>query len=256
MLVDDRPDLQVLMLERHADVVFGGGMWVFPGGRVDDTDDPQDFQRFAIHRDDAEASALMNLPRGGLSYYIAAIREAFEEAGILLAVDQQTGATVDLSDGRFDQHRDDVNDSNRAFIEIMEEENLLLDVGQMHYIARWITPEGPPRRYDTRFFITRIPDNQVPRQDDGELVRARWLRPDDILRMSDTEEIVMMTPTIRMVRQLAKFSSTDDVIASAEQNLPDERARVNENREILLPGEPGYPQADETIENGWVRLRP
>jgi 8-oxo-dGTP pyrophosphatase MutT (NUDIX family) len=239
MLVADRPDLQIFMMERNANTVFAGGMWVFPGGSVDQADSPARFQHISIHRTDTEASRLLDIGAGGLAYYIAAIREAFEEAGVLLAIHRDTLAPVDMKDAatarRFEQHRRDINDSNRNFIEIIEEENLILDAGEMHYVARWITPIGPPRRFDARFFISRMPDRQVPIHDDNELVHSRWLAPKDIL---------------------ARFDSADAVIAAAARNQPDERARVNAQREIVLPGEPGYADADETVENGWVRLRP
>ncbi|MDZ7684880.1 MAG: NUDIX hydrolase [Gammaproteobacteria bacterium] len=206
MLVDDRPDLQVYMMERNAATIFAGGMWVFPGGRVDDTDDPAAFQQMSLHRTDFEASDAMGLGQGGLAYYIAAIREAFEEAGILLAVDRDTGEPVDLTDEaiaeRFQAHRDDVNDSNRNFIEIMEEENLILDTSKMHYVARWITPVGPPRRFDARFFVARMPERQKGRHDDNELVHSRWLSPKRILEKEAAGEMVFMSPTLRMVRCL------------------------------------------------------
>lgn len=260
MLVDDRPDLQVYMMERNAAIVFGGGMWVFPGGRVDETDNPETFRHISIHREDDEASAIMGLERGGLAYYIAAIREAFEEAGILLAIDPRTREVVDLKDpavaARFQAHRNDINDSNRNFIEIMEEENLILDAGKMHYVARWITPEGPPRRFDARFFVARMPQRQKGEHDDGELVHSRWLSPEKILEKEAAGEMVLMSPTLRMVKCLAAFRSADEVIEAASRNKPDHRARVNEQREIVLPGEVGYESADETIETGWVRLRP
>lgn len=260
ILVDDRPDLQVYMMERNAATVFAGGMWVFPGGRVDDTDDPDVFAKISIHRDDDEASAIMGLERGGLAYYIAAIREAFEEAGILLAFHKKSRELVDLRNpeiaAKFQAHRNDINDSNRNFIEIMEEEDLILDAGQMHYVARWITPPGPPRRFDARFFVARMPRRQKGEHDDGELVHSRWLSPKRIIEMEATGEMVLMSPTLRMIRSLALFSSADEVIEAATSNKPDHRARVNEQREIVLPGEPGYETADETIENGWMRLRP
>jgi 8-oxo-dGTP pyrophosphatase MutT (NUDIX family) len=260
MLVADRPDLQIFMMERNANTVFAGGMWVFPGGSVDQADSPARFQHISIHRTDTEASRLLDIGAGGLAYYIAAIREAFEEAGVLLAIHRDTLAPVDMKDAatarRFEQHRRDINDSNRNFIEIIEEENLILDAGEMHYVARWITPIGPPRRFDARFFISRMPDRQVPIHDDNELVHSRWLAPKDILARFDAEEMVLMSPTLRMIRSLARFDSADAVIAAAARNQPDERARVNAQREIVLPGEPGYADADETVENGWVRLRP
>jgi 8-oxo-dGTP pyrophosphatase MutT (NUDIX family) len=260
MLIDDRPDLQIYVMERHADIVFGGGMWVFPGGRVDEADAPEAFASYCLHRTDKQASAIMQMPSGGLTYYIAAIREAFEEAGILLARHRDTGELLDLTEtdikARFDAHRRDINDSNRNFIELIEEENLMLDLGSMHYIARWITPEGPPRRYDTRFFITRMPTAQTPLHDDYELVHSRWLTPVRILEKFDRGEMTLMSPTLRMVRSLAQFSHSDQVIEAAAANQPDERARVNDAGNLVLPDDPTYATANENIESGWVRLRP
>lgn len=261
MLIDDRPDLQVFMMERHANTVFAGGMWVFPGGAVDPSDDPAAFQDISIHRSDAEASELMSLDSGGLAYYIAAIREAFEEAGILLALDKQSLRPLDLTEPaaqrRFQQHRDDINDSNRNFIEIIKDEALILDAGQMHYIARWVTPLGPPRRFDARFFITRMPSNQTPIHDDGELVHSRWMSPKEILRQAEAEKMVLMSPTLRMVKNLALFDSAEQVIESAAANQVDDRVRVTrESRILVMPGEPGYEDGLDNIETGYVRLRP
>ncbi len=261
MLIDDRPDLQVFMMERHANTVFAGGMWVFPGGSVDATDDSSEFQAISIHRSDAEASKLMGLQVGGLAYYIAAIREAFEEAGILIALQKDTLQPLDLSnpdvEKRFQQHRNDINDSNRNFIEIIKDENLIMDAGDMHYIARWITPAGPPRRFDARFFIARIPTNQTPIHDDGELVRSKWISPKEILRRAEAEEMVLMSPTLRMVKNLALFDSARQVIESAAANQIDELARVLPGtRVIVMPGEEGYDTGLTDIESGWVRLRP
>ena len=89
MLIDDRPDLQVFMMERHANTIFAGGMWVFPGGAVDHQDDAGYYTDIATHRTDEEASQLMDLDAGGIAYYMAAIRETFEEAGILLALHKE-----------------------------------------------------------------------------------------------------------------------------------------------------------------------
>lgn len=261
MLVDDKPDLQVFMMERNANTVFAGGMWVFPGGSVDHADDSSQTQHLSIHRTDSEASDLMNIKSGGLAYYIAAIREAFEEAGILLALHRDGLAPPDLSDpetaARFQQHRDGVNDRTLDFLDVMREEDLIADAGAMHYIARWITPHGTPRRFDARFFIARMPGNQTPIHDDNELVHSQWISPTEILDRVESEEMVLMTPTLRMIKNLAQFQSADQVIESARANLPDERARViADTKVIVMPGEPGYESGISDIESGWVRLRP
>jgi 8-oxo-dGTP pyrophosphatase MutT (NUDIX family) len=261
MLIDDRPDLQIYMMERHANTVFAGGMWVFPGGSVDATDDSSEFQAISIHRSDEEASELMDLSSGGLAYYVAAIREAFEEAGILLALQRDNHEPLDLTppeiEKRFSQHRDDINDSSRQFMEIIREENLILDAGVMHYVARWITPKGPPRRFDARFFIAKMPSNQTPIHDNGELVHSEWLSPNEILKQAEAGKMVLMSPTLRMIKNLALFDSAEQVIESVAANQPDELARVTPDTGIIvMPGEPGYEDGLDEVESGWVRLRP
>ena len=260
MLIDDRLDLQVYMLQRHANTVFAGGMWVFPGGAVDHQDDASYYKDIATHRTDAEASELMALPTGGLAYYMAAIRETFEEAGILLALHAEDESPLVISPEdtpRFNNYRDMLNAGEIELKTILENENLLADVGQMHYVARWITPLGSPRRFDARFFIARIPSNQIPQHDDNELVNSAWLTPREILERIDREEMVLMTVTERMIRSLDLFESASQVIEAAAKNLPDQRARVDSKTgKITMPGEPGYDEGLTDVESGWVRLRP
>ncbi|MFT7686093.1 MAG: 8-oxo-dGTP pyrophosphatase MutT (NUDIX family) [Candidatus Azotimanducaceae bacterium] len=259
MLIDDRPDLQVFMMQRNAKTVFAGGMWVFPGGAVDATDKPEFFESISIHRNDMQASKLLDLKHGGLSFYVAAIREAFEEAGILLALHKNDHRNLEIKNdkdkARYDLYRDEVNADAEAFIKLIEKEQLILDVGQMHYVARWITPEGPPRRFDARFFISRMPSFQTPIHDDNELVHSAWFSPQEILEKFDRGEMILMSPTLRMVRNLANFTSADEAIKAAAKNLPSERARINNKREIILPGDEGYENGEEDVEFGWVSLR-
>ena len=260
MLIDDRPDLQVFMLQRNAKTVFAGGMWVFPGGAVDHQDDASYYQDIITHRTDEEASSLMGLDSGATAYYMAAIRETFEEAGILLALhrEDETPLRIDREQQpRFQGYRDALNAGELELKTILEKESLLADVGQMHYVARWITPLGSPRRFDARFFIARIPSHQIPLHDDSELVNSAWLTPEDILARIDGEEMVLMTVTERMIRSLALFNSAEQVIESAAKNLSDERARVDSKTgKITMPGEPGYTEGLTDVESGWVRLRP
>ena len=260
MLVDDKPDLKVLMMRRDANTVFAGGMWVFPGGAVDSGDDRHDFQAMCEHRSEVETSQLLGLPSGGLAYYIAAIRECFEEAGVLLARYQGADQAVSLTDvmhtEKFKTYRDDVNDGKLDFLDLVQAENLIMDAGEMHYIAHWITPEGPPRRFNARFFIARMPKNQIPIHDSRETVHAEWFSPQEILDRFAAGEMVLMTPTLRMIRSLSLFNSTDEVIRAAAANQSDERVRVTSTGELLLPGEPQQENGSLEIESGWIRLRP
>lgn len=260
MLIDDRPDLQVFMAERHAKTVFAGGQWVFPGGAVDPEDDPTAFEQIAVHRSDAEASAILGLDAGGLAYYLAAIRETFEEAGVLLALHEADESPLRFNPGNeaaFKRHRDLLNAGEISLRSLLTQEKLLADVGEMHYIGRWITPVGSPRRYDARFFLARIPEDQTPLHDDGELVNSVWHSPADIVAKYQAGEMAMFTPTLRMVRNLALFDSADHAISTVSANPPEEQARVHpKTGDILIPGEPGYDTGMTDIENGWIRLRP
>ena len=252
LLVDDRPNLQVFMMKRNANIQFAGGMWVFPGGSVDDSDNAANYSRFCTHRSDAEASELLGVKRGGLAYYVAAIREAFEEAGILLALHRATESPLELVEKdirvRFDKLRDAVNEGTTDFLEVVEQEQLILDASQVHYVARWITPPGPPRRFDTRFFVSRMPSFQAPIHDDNELVNSSWLSPAEVMEQAAAGEMGMLPPTLRMIEALAAFDSAAQVIEAAEANLPDER--------VPMAGK-GAPEGPSSrAEPGWVRLRP
>lgn len=261
MLIDDRPDLKVLMMRRDANTVFAGGMWVFPGGSVDSSDDHADFQSISEHRSDEEASQLMGLESGGLAYYIAAIRECFEEAGVLLARFKGANEAVSLTDAmhtsKFETYREQVNDGTLDFLDFVQAEGLIVDAGEMHYIAHWITPPGPPRRFNARFFIARMPKDQEPIHDNRETVHAEWFAPNEVVQKFDAGEMVLMTPTLRMVRSLSLFGSTEEVMLAAAANQSDERVKVDTTtNELLLPGQAGYETGSLEIESGWIRLRP
>ena len=256
MIVDDRPDLQVLMIRRNTKMVFAGGMWVFPGGMVD-PEDAVEFEPRCAGLDDAAANQILGVDDNGLAYWVAAIRENFEEAGLLLATGPG-GVTIDGAD--FADARRALNASEVAFIDLVRDHGLTLDTNAVHYTARWITPIGGPRRFDARFFVTTPPPGQAVEHDENETVAWDWVSPTDALERYEREEMVMMTPTVRMLRCLALFESADQVMEAAAAQYSDERARVIYNEDgsyyVVLPGEPGYESADQEKENGWIRLRP
>lgn len=261
ILIDDKPDLQVFMMKRNANTAFAGGMWVFPGGSVDVGDSAANYSKYCVHRSEAETCRTLGLEQGGLAYYVAAIREAFEEAGILLGLHQVGQAPLALLEAdvisRFAAYRDGVNDGSLDFLEVLNREALLLDAATMHYVARWITPVGPPRRFDTRFFLARMPADQQPMHDDHELTHSSWLAPAEILRRAQNQEFSLMPPTMRMVECLAQFGSATEVIAAAAAELADVRVPMNGVGNgvgnvvgnVVGAGARG-------AEPGWVRLRP
>ncbi len=215
---DDRP-LEVFMLRRHPSTAFGS-VHVFPGGVVDDADGHLDLDRRCPGLTDAEASALLGLERGGRAFWVAALREAFEEAGVLLAQDA-SGAPLRL-DGdpevhaRFHDHRRAVHARERSFLDVLEAEDLCLALAEVAYVSHWITPESEPKRFDTRFFLARAPEGHAYAHDDGELIGSEWVRPHDALARHRAGDFAMIGPTIVSLQDLGRYPTCDALFASSE----------------------------------------
>lgn len=251
MLIDDRPKLQVYMMKRSSKTVFGG-MWVFPGGTVD-ADDSLDVYETHCRKSDQEASTRLELETGGLAYYVAAIREAFEEAGILLATVGQSDEPLAIATShdktRFHDYRGAVHGGTLPLSQIIESEDLILDTAAIHYVGRWITPPVVPKRFDTRFFLARMPQDQHPIHDDKELVNSGWFEPEDLIARANAGEIAVMEPTRRMLESLTPFNNVDEAMAAAAIVRDAERVPFSD-------GEDGKASARGNVEPGWMYLRP
>ena len=263
LILADRPDLQVLMLKRNARSIFVGDMWVFPGGAVDPEDGTPEADAVVDGLTDVDASKCLGIDQGGVAFWVAALRETFEEAGILLARTPGDPELVDLShsdtETRFSTYRDGVNAGEVDFVSMIREQGLVLDGSGVHYVSRWVTPLGPPRRYDTRFFVTAMPEGQQPLHDDDEAVHHEWIRPVEALALNDSDEMLMMTPTISMLDRLSRYRNAAEAISAAEGNDEnhDETVRIRYGIEgpgrIAWPEDPDYEQADPRVESGMVR---
>ncbi len=253
ILRDGEPDadgrcLEVFMLRRNLASDFVGGAYVFPGGAVDPADRHDDLEPLCEGRSDLEASARLGIERGGLAFWVAAIRESFEEAGVLLAY-HADGDVVRLDDPataeRFSRHRKAVDTGARRLVDVCEEEGLRLAVDGMHYFGHWITPEGAPRRYDTRFFLTAAPAAQVPLHDDREVIANLWIRPHDALERHQAGRFEMLPPTVATLRAVARFATAGEALAAATEivTVPAILPRVildDGGLRIVLPGDPEY----------------
>jgi 8-oxo-dGTP pyrophosphatase MutT (NUDIX family) len=214
MLVDDRPDLHVFMLRRNPRSVFGPGAYVFPGGAVDPADSDDAITNRVIGLDDGRASALLGLTSGsgGLRVWIAALREAFEEAGILLvAPEAGAGSTAD-DDPILADDRIRLNAGEVGLADLLADHGLLLDANQVFLFSHWLTPEGAPRRYDTWFLVAPAPRGQEGSHDDAELVHSEWVRPSDALARYAAGEIDLIFPTLRTLRVLESFESASALL--------------------------------------------
>ena len=261
------PDVEVCMLRRNLASEFVAGAYVFPGGRVDPGDHGPSVEALCRGRSDAEASAVLGVESGGLAYWVAALRECFEEAGVMLARHRRDdgdgeGALLDTSDPavsiRFAAYRDAVNDQEIGLLDICRQEDLLLVVDTVYYVSHWITPELAPRRYDTRFFITTAPPGQIASHDDGETIATIWVRPRDALSLEADGEIELLPPTIANLKTIEGYRSTDEVMAWASQVtdvttvLP---IVLMEDGHVLIlrPGDDGYAEAlADRRASGWA----
>lgn len=248
-LVRDTPKgIEVLMVQRNFQSVFVPGAYVFPGGAVDERDRTPQIADLCVGLDDAEASRKLGIASGGLAYWVAAIRESFEEVGILLAC-HEDGKIVTLDDSvraeRFHAYRTRVEHGEHPFSHMLGEEGLQLPLQQMTYFSHWITPAGATRRYDTRFFIAAAPEAQQPLHDTRETINHLWVRPADALSLHRQNKFDMRTPTVHTLRLFAEHDKVASLIQRMQAlgDIPVIAPRINKDGRRLLPGDPEYDAA-------------
>lgn len=240
-VVDGDPGIEVFMMRRTGSASFAAGAYVFPGGRVDGIDGAAEIAPFCRGLDDTEASAQLGLPAGGLAFWVAAVRECFEEAGLLMA-ERRDGTP--LAVGPEDRHA--VHDGSLPMVDLCRRDDLVLDLSTTHYVAHWITPLGEKRRFDTRFFLTEAPPGQEGVHDDKETVESLWVRPAEALRMQAAGELMMLPPTVVNLQFLAEHDTAAAAVAAGEAEPPSlilPRLRRNEEGRIIgvaMPGDPDF----------------
>ena len=249
VLVRDAPrGPEVLMLQRSHKLAFMPGAHVFPGGALDAADQAPAVQELCVGLDDAAASRALGLERGGLAYWVAAIREAFEEAGVLLAYD--TGGRIVSLNGataeRYRAQRRLLDEGRGDFAEFALGEGLRLAADRLHYFGHWITPVSASRRYDTRFFLAIAPEGQEARHDERETIAHFWVRPQEALELSARDAIHLRFPTRKTLERFAACSTTAELMAELASS-PEVRAllpRITRDGRHLIPGDPDYEDAD------------
>jgi len=220
IVVRDAPGgLQVLLLCRAERGDHNSGAWVFPGGIVDQTD--VQWRSLCEGSDDAAMSRRLGLEEGGLDYAISAIRECFEESGLLFA--RRAGALIGGDAARLAPWRAPLNAGERPLGELCAEERLTLAVDELAYFSHWLTPLGRAKRYDTRFFVAVAPAGQSAQHDGTEMVGMHWLRPADALARSDS--LKLMGPTRATLSAIASFETTEALMAYARS--PREVSLIN-----------------------------
>jgi len=252
LLRNGRTGIEVLMVRRQLKSDFVGGAYVFPGGAVDSNDSAGEICCAGLS--DRSASAALGVDQDGLAYWVAAIRECFEETGIMLAYDP-TGSLLDLTDPSritwLREQRRRVQAGELRFADIVRERGLILATDRVYYWAHWITPEEQPRRYDTRFFLASAPDGQEGIHDGDEVTESAWITPRAAIEKARTGEWIVVLPTLYNLRLLSGFNSVAEAEVAARTRRPEPAilprlVRGVTGIRILLPGDTGYSTAVQT----------
>ncbi len=242
---------RVFLMRRHRNQDFMGGAYVFPGGRLDEGDCDPGLAGFAGGFTGEDAVRHLQAPElpadRALGLYFAALRETFEECGILLAYDD-SGRLVDLGSGetagRFARYRLQIHDHTLSLKDLGEREGLTFALDLLTPYSHWITPEIESKRFSTRFFLTRQPPEQLPFHDTIEMTKSVWLAPSEALEQQMSGRILLMPPTLKTLEELSRFDSTDALFRAARSRrirtiLPE--AFVTEDGfGVRLPHDPLY----------------
>lgn len=220
LLQDTREGPEVFMMKRPGSGDFPD-LHVFPGGKVDD----QDLLEAQVSGcTETEANELLGLQAGGLRYWVAAIRECFEEAGVLLA--RRDNHFLSLKDPqeveRFESYRQALIDGEMTMADLCAREDLILAADCLLYFSHWLTPEAAPRRFDTRFFVARMPGGQDTQAHASETADDHWIRPQLALDEATEGRWQMISPTLISLAAIAEQKSAAAIFegVSAEEHLP------------------------------------
>lgn len=202
--------LEVCLLQRNPDSTWVAGLALFPGGAVDERDG---------HR---ELHPHLTVPRdglaGGVAPWVAALREMFEEIGVLLATDADGGWAWAKQEraARLAARRAAIATNQASLAALLADEALTLRVDQLRFFAHWVTPPGQARRYDTRFYLAAVPGDAPITPDGTEIVDAQWITPAQAITHHDGGQLPMLPPTLAALHWLSQYPTVREALAGAE----------------------------------------
>jgi len=243
LLLRDEPTFEVLMVRRHHQIDFASGALVFPGGKTHATDHDPAWADHCVGWAEVEADER--------PLRIAAIREVYEEAGVLLSVD--AAGEPFMGDQRAHDARGAVTNNERAFIDVTTELGLKIDLAALTPFARWITPPLTPKRFDTWFYVCRAGTEQLAICDGWETVDAEWIAPSKALEMGAAGERKIIFPTRMNLQLLAEASDAADAIARAlGRTLVPVEPKIEQRdggQVLVLPPNAGYGPVVEPLSS-------
>ncbi len=239
-----REDFSVLLVKRTKHSGFMAGAHVFPGGVVDPTDSP------AIWATELS----LDKELADLDFRVCAIRETFEETGVLLVNDGDKVGAASINDK--DSWRSKVREDPSVFLEMCRTLELNPAVEDIHPWAHWITPEQEPKRYDARFYLVVI-DGQVQAEHDrSETVSSTWLSPTQSLESFGQQSLFLPPPTWIVLRDLQELALSQRLLSTERDLSPVQPHMIHQDGQIhlLFPGDSGHPQTQETETEQQVRI--
>ncbi|RYJ31457.1 NTP pyrophosphohydrolase [Streptomyces sp. L-9-10] len=249
LLRDDPAGPAVHMLRRRASMAFAAGAYAYPGGGVDPRDDDgtvgwagpgRDVWARRLGVDAASAQAIV----------CAAVRETYEEAGVLLAGETAGTVVGDTTGDDWEADRDALAGHELSFADFLNRRGLVLRSDLLGAWARWITPEFEPRRYDTWFFVAALPPGQRTRNASTEADRTVWIRPAEATEAYDRGELLMMPPTVATLRQLQSYGSADEALAGSDsRDLTPVLATARMEGEELVLSWPGHEEFTKRVDS-------
>jgi 8-oxo-dGTP pyrophosphatase MutT (NUDIX family) len=251
LLKEKEPEgFEVFLLKRHEKSSFMGGSFVYPGGRVDRDDGSLEICSFSKGITFDEAHKILGgttSPEESFAHWIAAIRELFEEAGVLLAYDQR-GNLFQLKNRderkKFLHYRESLQKSGLTICEMAQKEKLLFALDQLHYYAHWITPEARSERFDTRFFLARYPLGQEASHDQKETTAGIWITPHKALEENLKGEVFLSPPTLKTLEDLSRLKTVDEVFTLLKnmkiQPILPILTKITSGPFIIFPWDPEY----------------
>jgi 8-oxo-dGTP pyrophosphatase MutT (NUDIX family) len=245
LIRDGATGLEVYLLRRKDSLAFAAGAYVFPGGSIDPRDAEIPDAAWAGAPPAHWAAALSSDEPLARALVCAAVRETFEESGVMLAGPDAATVVADTSGDDWEADRLALLDRSLSLAELLRRRGLVLRADLLRPWAHWLTPEIEPKRFDTRFFVAALPEGQRTRHVGGEADRVAWMRPLDAAAAADRGEMMLMPPTIAQLSDLASYPTVADVLAverDVKRILPKLILDEGDRLRFLMPTDPDYPQ--------------
>ena len=237
--------IEIFMVVRHHQIDFASGALVFPGGKVSESDFDSDLRK--------QTNTDSKPDETQLPLMVAAIREAFEESGILFARSTESSSLVtnEIAE-KLEPYRAQLEKNHCSMAEFTRKESLSLALDELHHFAHWVTPDMVPKRFDTHFYLARAPEGHLGSHDGQESVDSIWISPQQALSDADNGKLKVIFPTRMNLMRLAQYASVEEAIVATKQQEVVRVVPWTEQKEagamLCIPENAGYEITKMPIE--------